>query len=157
MQYALDGTQPERRGNRDPHASPHGCFPCQGEDEWVAIACASDAEWQRLATHIDPALAADARFQTLAERKANEDALEAIVAAWSQERDRWRIASALQGMGIAAFPTFSCRDIVEDPHLNARGYIERPSASASRGPRPYRHPLAAVAATQRRAPSRRRV
>ena len=125
MQYALDGTQPARNGNRDPHASPHGCFPCQGEDEWVAIACASDAEWQRFATHIDPALAADARFRTLAERKANEDALEAIVAAWSKERDRWRIASALQGIGIAAFPTFSCRDIVEDPHLNARGYIER--------------------------------
>ncbi|MYF28498.1 MAG: CoA transferase [Gammaproteobacteria bacterium] len=125
MQYALDGTQPERLGNRDPHMAPHGCFPCQGEDEWIAIACASDDEWQTFAALIDPTLADDERFESLAGRKTNEDALEEAVASWTRTLDRWQITALLQSAGIAAFPTFTCKDIVEDPHLNARGYIER--------------------------------
>ncbi len=125
MQYAFDGTQPPRMGNRDPCMAPHGCFPCLGDDEWVAIACADDEDWRRLAELIDPALITDERFATLKARKANEEALEALVAGWTRQRDRWRVATELQSKGIAAFPTFTCQDIVEDPHLNARGYIER--------------------------------
>ena len=125
MQYAFNGTQPERAGNRDPCMAPHGCFPCQGDDRWVAIACASDAEWQTLAGLIDPALVGDARFESLASRKANEAALEEVVAAWTRQQDRWQVTATLQSAAIAAFPTFTCKDIVEDPHLNARGYIER--------------------------------
>ena len=125
MQYVLNGTQPERLGNRDPYMAPHGCFPCQGEDEWIAIACASDDEWRTLAALIDSTLADDERFESLAARKTNEDALEEAVASWTRTGDRWQITALLQSVGIAAFPTFTCKDIVEDPHLNARGYIER--------------------------------
>ncbi len=125
MQYAFNGTQPERSGNRNPWMSPHGCFPCLGDDEWVAIACASNAEWRAFADMIQPGLAADARFASLASRKENEDALEDLVAAWTRDRDRWQITSLLQAAGLAAFPTFTSQDIVEDPHLNARGTIER--------------------------------
>ncbi|MYJ73638.1 MAG: CoA transferase, partial [Gammaproteobacteria bacterium] len=125
MQYALNGTQPERIGNRDPWMAPHGCFPCQGEDEWVAMACASDDEWRTLAALIDPSLVGDTRFESLSARKANEDVLEEVVRAWTGKCDRWQVTLVLQSAGIAAFPTFTCRDIVEDPHLNARGYIER--------------------------------
>ncbi len=105
--------------------SPHGCFPCLGKDEWVAIACEGDAEWPAFADMIQPGLATDARSASLASRKENEDALEAIVAAWTRDRDRWQITSQLQAAGIAAFPTFTSQDIIEDPHLNARGTIER--------------------------------
>ena len=125
MQYALNGTQPERTGNRDAHMAPHGCFPCLGEDDWIAIACASDDEWRTLAALIDSTLADDKRFESLAARKANEDALEEAVSSWTRTQDRWQITALLQSAGIAAFPTFTCKDIVEDPHLNARGYIER--------------------------------
>ena len=136
MQYAFNGTQPERAGNRDPWMSPHGCFPCRGEDQWVAIACGSDDEWRRLAALIDPALVGDTHFASsalvgdthfvsLTARKAYEDALEEVVGAWTRDQDRWQVTAALQSAGIAAFPTFTCQDIVEDPHMNARGYIER--------------------------------
>jgi len=125
MQYAINGTQPERIGNRDPWMAPHGCFPCRGEDEWIAIACAGDDEWRALASLIDPELEADPRFESPAARKTNEDALEEVVEAWTRNRDRWQVTAMLQSAGVAAFPTFTCEDIVEDPHLNARGYIER--------------------------------
>ena len=91
----------------------------------MAIACAGDDEWRTLAALIDPTLAGDARFESLESRKANEDALEEIVAGWTADRDRWQVATMLQSSGVAAFPTLTCEDIVEDPHLNARRYIER--------------------------------
>lgn len=125
MQYAMNGTQPERIGNRDPHMSPHGCFHCAGEDDWISLACTDDADWFKLAAQIDSALVNDPRFRTLATRKANEDELEAIVTTWTREQDRWALTRRLQEQGIAAFPSFTPEDIVNDPHLNERGYIER--------------------------------
>ena len=125
MQYAFDGTQPERMGNRDPWMAPHGCFACRGEDEWVSIACTDDADWLKLAALIDPALGDDDRFLTLASRKENEDVLEQIVSEWTTGQDRWEVTWLLQAQGVAAFPSFTTEDIVQDPHLNARGFIER--------------------------------
>ena len=125
MQYAFDGTQPERMGNRDPFMAPHGCFACRGEDEWVSIACADDEDWRKLAALIDSALADDARFLALEARKQNEDALEEIVSEWTTKRDRWEVTWLLQAQGVAAFPSFTTEDIVQDPHLNARGFVER--------------------------------
>jgi crotonobetainyl-CoA:carnitine CoA-transferase CaiB-like acyl-CoA transferase len=125
MQYSLTGTQPERQGNRDLMMSPHGTFRCAGEDEWVSIACATDAEWALLGGLIDAPLVDDARFRTLADRKANEDLLEKIIGDWTRDRNRWEITTQLQQQGIAAFPGMTCQDIVEDKHLNARGFIER--------------------------------
>ena len=125
MQYAFDGTQPDRMGNRDPWMVPHGCFACRGEDEWVSIACADDADWLKLAKLIDPALARDDRFLSLEARKQNEDALEQIVSEWTAGKDRWEITWLLQAQGVATFPSFTTEDIVRDPHLNARGFIER--------------------------------
>jgi crotonobetainyl-CoA:carnitine CoA-transferase CaiB-like acyl-CoA transferase len=125
MQYELSGTEPERIGNRSLHMSPHGVFRCAGEDRWVSIACASDMQWQHLAQHIDSSLADNERFATLELRKANEDDLEAAISAWTKTRDRWEITTDLQAVGIAAFPTLTTEDIVQDPHLNARGFIER--------------------------------
>ena len=88
----------------------------------MTIACADD-DFAQLAD-IVPALK-DARFTTLALRKQHEDELEQIVAEWTQSLDRWYVTGLLQARGIAAFPSFTCKDIIEDPHLNARGFVER--------------------------------
>ena len=41
-----------RRGNADDHMVPHGVYPCLGDDRWIAIACADDTQWARLAAAI---------------------------------------------------------------------------------------------------------
>jgi len=129
MDYALNSTQPERMGNRDPQMSPHGCFACAGEDQWVSIACASDEQWRSLAQLMDKEMnsdiVSDERYATLSSRKANEDALESLVGAWTLDQDRWAVTHRLQALGIATMPTLTCEDIVNDAHLNARGFIER--------------------------------
>ncbi len=125
MDYAFNGTEPERTGNRDPHMAPHGVFCCAGDENWVSIACTSDTQWRALARCINPALVADARFATLMLRKENEAALETLVADWCLSRDRWAITRELQQHGIAAMPSLTTADIVDDPHLNHRQFIER--------------------------------
>jgi benzylsuccinate CoA-transferase BbsF subunit len=125
MDYALNQTLPPRMGNRDLLMAPHGCFRCKGDDDkWVAIAVATEEDWQALCQAMGkPELAGDSRFVTATARKANEDALEEIVASWTRERDRWEITEILQKVGIAAFPSMSNKDLATNPHLEARGYL----------------------------------
>jgi crotonobetainyl-CoA:carnitine CoA-transferase CaiB-like acyl-CoA transferase len=124
MGYAINGTLPERMGNRSDKMSPHGVFRCHGEDRWIALACCDDQRWQKLAALIDADLADDARFRTLADRKANEDALESIISVWTADQDRWTLTRALQSLNIPAFPSLDTQDIVDNEHLNERGFIE---------------------------------
>src|SRR5256712_13246694 len=87
VEYTLNGTPPERDGNRDAHMAPHGVFRAAGDDRWVAIAVEDDAAWARLAAAIGhPELASDPRWATAAARKASEDALDDVVTAWTSTR-----------------------------------------------------------------------
>jgi crotonobetainyl-CoA:carnitine CoA-transferase CaiB-like acyl-CoA transferase len=67
-------------------------------------------------------LADDPRFQTLADRKANEDALEAIVEEWTAALEPSAVTETLQRAGVAAFPPMANYMLDADPHLAARDY-----------------------------------
>ncbi len=141
MAHTMTGRTPERMGNRDPVMAPHGCYrtaPEPGDESgshpladrpdpgrWITIACPDDRRWTTLAELIDPALTADPRYRTAADRKANEDALDATVAAWVADQNRWDLTKRLQAAGVAAFPSMSPMDLLGDAHLRARGYFER--------------------------------
>jgi crotonobetainyl-CoA:carnitine CoA-transferase CaiB-like acyl-CoA transferase len=122
--WTLNGIQPARDGNRDPHMAPHGVFRAAGDDRWIAVAVEDDAAWGRLATLLGrPELATDPRYASVVGRKLNEDALEALLTDWTRQRSPAEATAALQGEGIAAFTAATNRDIAEDPHLNARGFL----------------------------------
>jgi crotonobetainyl-CoA:carnitine CoA-transferase CaiB-like acyl-CoA transferase len=122
LDYEANGRVTEANGNRDDHLSPNGVFRAHGEDRWVAITARSDAEWRRLAGLIGgAALADDARFSTLAGRKRDEDALEAIIAAWTADQDALEVERRLQAIGVPAHVVAESADICSDPQLLARG------------------------------------
>ena len=125
MDYTMNGTQPERAGNRDRWMAPHGTFKCRGDAEkWVTIVCGTDMEWRALCSAMGrPELADDVRFADATARKTNEDELEAAVTAWTSERDRWEVTETLQKAGVAAYPSMSNKDLATSPHLEARGYL----------------------------------
>ncbi|MGE0680380.1 MAG: CaiB/BaiF CoA transferase family protein [Candidatus Binatia bacterium] len=126
MDYAMNHTQPQRRGNRDLWMAPHNCFRCHGEDEWVTIACSTDEEWRSLCQAIgQPQLATDPRYRTAPDRKTHEDELEQLLTAWTEQRDKWEVTRILQAAGVAAFPSMNCKDLAEDPHLNEREFFSR--------------------------------
>ena len=43
------GNNAQCLGNAHPEMSPHGVYRCLGEDEWIAVACETDADWEVLA------------------------------------------------------------------------------------------------------------
>ena len=58
LEYALNGTQPRRSGNRHRRMAPHNCYKAAGDDDkWVSIAVGTEDEWRALCEVIgQPAL-----------------------------------------------------------------------------------------------------
>ena len=114
----------QRPGNRALYAAPHGVFPVRGADEWIAIACLDDGQWQALAEvcgHEE--WARDPRFVTLEARKVNEDALEALLASWTETQDGSETMARLQAAGVAAGVAQRASAVLSDPHIADRGYF----------------------------------
>ena len=65
LDYQVNGRPPERRGNRDAWAAPHGVYPCAGDDRYIAISVADDDQWHRFRKAIgDPAWASAPEYET---------------------------------------------------------------------------------------------
>ncbi len=125
MEFAMNGCEPRRLGNRDRAMAPHNCYKTRGGPlDWVAIAVGNEREWHSFCAAIgQPSLANDSRFVNAQQRKRNENELDAIITAWTQPRDRWEITELLQAAGVAAIPVMSSKDLAEDPHLAQRGFF----------------------------------
>ncbi|MGE0597967.1 MAG: CaiB/BaiF CoA transferase family protein [Dehalococcoidia bacterium] len=109
------------RGNRHPVYAPQGCYPCAGEDRWLAISVTSDAEWSALcqAAGFGEELAGLSRE----ERVQRQDALDARIAGWARNHERNRLERELQERGVIAIAVNDARDIVLHEHLAARSFF----------------------------------
>jgi benzylsuccinate CoA-transferase BbsF subunit len=122
LAHVLGAPPAGRSGNRDPLMAPHGVYPCQGTDEWVSVAVATDEEWAALCALIGLDDRA-ARYPDAAARKAAEDDLDRAVTDWTARRSAREAFLALQGAGVAAAPSMTNADLVADPNLLARGAL----------------------------------
>jgi crotonobetainyl-CoA:carnitine CoA-transferase CaiB-like acyl-CoA transferase len=121
LEEAVHGRPWGRRGNADA-ASPHGVYPCAGTERWVALAVETPAEWRALAALLDrPDWAADARLDTPDGRRADAEAIDAAIAAWTGTRPAEEAAEILQQHGIAAGLVATCADLHADPQLRHAG------------------------------------
>ena len=125
LDYAMNGTIPSCHGNRHPDMAPHGVYPCM-DDEWICIAASSDTEWRKLTIAMRrPELAADARFNTLINRKLNEDSLDQLIASWTRDYNAQELTMQLQHLGVAATKSASSVDMVSDCHLWNREFYRQ--------------------------------
>lgn len=126
MDYLVNKRTTERQGNRLTHASPHGVFPCKGDDRWVAVAVFTDEEWQAFCRAIGkPEWGKKAKFATLSKRKENEDELEKLISEWTVNYTAEEAETILQANGIAANIVAKASDVFEDSQLLHRGYLVR--------------------------------
>lgn len=98
--------------------APHGIYPCQGDDRWIAIACRDERDVTLLAKVLDePALTAD-RFATLEQRLGAADELDQLIIAGTSTRDAPVLANELTEAGVPASVVKTPRErIDEDPEL----------------------------------------
>jgi crotonobetainyl-CoA:carnitine CoA-transferase CaiB-like acyl-CoA transferase len=93
---------PNSNRSQSPEMAPHGIYPCDGEDQWVAIACRHDDDWRALGGAIGEAWTADPRFDGLSGRLAGQDELDGVLASWTVTREKFAVAAHLRGVGVPA-------------------------------------------------------
>ncbi|MDI3567378.1 CoA transferase [Bradyrhizobium sp. Arg816] len=123
--HSIAGTPPVRYGNRHPEFVPHGCFRCAGEDQWIVVAATDAGMWQRLAALIGRSdWAMDTSLNSAEQRRGIEDVIERSIEAWTITRDPHQAMSDLQAAKVAAGVARLPIDLLDDPHLRSRGYLQ---------------------------------
>ncbi|MBV9952096.1 MAG: CoA transferase, partial [Acidimicrobiia bacterium] len=122
IELDASGTLLTREGNRGPVAAPQGVYRCAGDDGWVAVAVATDAQWVALREVLglpdDPALAG------VDGRRAAHDAIDEQVSAWCADREAADVVELLVAAGVPGAVVISARDAVHNPQLRHRGLFE---------------------------------
>jgi benzylsuccinate CoA-transferase BbsF subunit len=124
LDYTINGRLRSRLGNRDATLAPHGVYPCIGDDQWLAVAVETDAEWQALCRAIGrPDLAEEQRFADARGRHAGHDELDLAIGAWTRGQTPYAAMHTLQAAGVAAGPVLNIQGLMNDPHLRERGFV----------------------------------
>jgi benzylsuccinate CoA-transferase BbsF subunit len=131
LDFTANGRVELRAGNSDAQMAPHGVYPAAGDDRWVAIACRDDDDWRSLCTAMEShELAADGRYATAGARLERQDELDALVDAWTREREAPEIETALQARGVPCSVVETSPDLFADPQLTHREHfveVEHPT------------------------------
>ena len=140
LDFSANGRVPIRIGNADPVMSPHGCYPCLGEDRWIVIAVSNDSEWQSLCNVLGrDDWAAEQRFSGSLGRWKHREQLDGMLAEVTAHWDAHGLMHALQGSGVPAGAVLDSKDLLFDPHLRERRFYEvvRHHPSTGMPPLPY--------------------
>jgi benzylsuccinate CoA-transferase BbsF subunit len=123
MDYFMNGRDRRQWANRDDAMAPHNTYKCNGDDKWIAIAVANDAEWDALRRVMgNPAWARDLRFGDQLGRWNNRDEIDSHLRQWTREREHLELAATLQKAGVPAGPVLDSVELHEDRHLWEWGY-----------------------------------
>lgn len=114
----VNGRTMTRIGNRDRFRAPQGCYPCAGEDAWLAVAVETDEQWHALRQVVGCTL----NCPTNADRLAAHDAIDAALAAWTRTREAPSAMRELQAAGVPAGVVQRSSDLLADPQYAHRGF-----------------------------------
>ena len=116
------GETPVRMGNRHPSIAPYDTFAA-ADGEFV-LSVGNDDQFRRLARVLDaPALAADPRFATNADRVRNYDALRQELSSRLASWPRQDLLKALTAAGVPSGAVRTVTEALADPQIAAREMI----------------------------------
>jgi formyl-CoA transferase len=127
---ARTGKAVERNGGSPGgNNAPSGLFPCApgGPNDWVYIMTsrANPEHWTRLCKAMGREdIADDPRFRTPADRAANEEALNAIIAEWTRGRTKTEAMATISNVSVPAGAVFDTMELHSDPNFEERGIMQ---------------------------------
>ncbi len=125
LYYGSGGEKPMRTGNRHGGLaeSPYNVYPTK--DGFIAIICVGETHWKSLVSAMQrPELLHDPRFESLKTRVAHMDDVDAIVGDFTQRFAKQQLFELLQKHRVPCAPVRDLDEVVNDPHLHARGFLQ---------------------------------
>jgi crotonobetainyl-CoA:carnitine CoA-transferase CaiB-like acyl-CoA transferase len=129
----MEGVVPEYSGAgavREPSGStitgivPTNTYLC-ADDKHVVIGANGDSIYQRLMRAIGkPELAEDERFAANAGRVEHQDFIDGTIAAWTRGHVLAQVIAVLESADVPVGPIYDVRDMMADPHYQARELFE---------------------------------
>ena len=110
---------PDSNHSDQPAMAPHGIYPTEVEDRWVAIACRDDHDWVTFGEVSGESWAVDARFATVSGRMARQAELDRLVSGWTSRRGGNEVASRLRAAGVPSSTVAMSEDRIEHDADNA--------------------------------------
>jgi crotonobetainyl-CoA:carnitine CoA-transferase CaiB-like acyl-CoA transferase len=122
-EYVLQGKVRQRTGAILPHVAPSNVYPCS-DGVSVIIAGNADNVFRRLCDAMgQPELSGDPRFATHQARGEHQEEIDAIVSQWTMQHPSQEVVALMDEAGVPAGPIYTAREIVADPHFQARGMV----------------------------------
>jgi crotonobetainyl-CoA:carnitine CoA-transferase CaiB-like acyl-CoA transferase len=121
--FFATGEAPPRMGNRHPTIVPYETF--EAADGEFVLAVGNDEQFRRFCQVAElDAIAAEERFATNPGRVRNYAALRAALAAALRRKSRAEWIAALTAAGVPCGSVRDVREVLTDPHLEARRMVE---------------------------------
>ena len=114
------------RAKRDKGGVPGGPIPARRADQYryIYVQPMNGDMWTDFVTAIGrEELLADARCKDAKSRWEHRDALNAIIREWTGARTKHEVMATLGKAGVPCGATLDTAEILDDPHLNARGQV----------------------------------
>jgi crotonobetainyl-CoA:carnitine CoA-transferase CaiB-like acyl-CoA transferase len=117
LDYTANGRVWQRSGNADANHAPHAVYPCAGQDQWVAVACETDAQWLALCRAVGGMEPHDPHFATAAKRLVHQQALDEWLIRFTSVRTPAEVEALLQAAGVPASAVQNSPELSVDPQL----------------------------------------
>jgi crotonobetainyl-CoA:carnitine CoA-transferase CaiB-like acyl-CoA transferase len=124
--FYAQGKQMPRAGNRHTGntLAPYNTYVAS--DGYIAIICIREGHFKKLCQAMDrPELAADPRFHNFAARCQHVIELDAEITRWSAPKSRQTLLALTQAHGVICAPVNHLSEVVNDPHMTARGTLHQ--------------------------------
>lgn len=123
--YGSGGGAAPRTGNRHTgmSLSPYNVYPAQ--DGFIAIITNNQSHWLNLVEALGkPELAQDSRFLSVKDRCTHMDDVDAAIGALTSSRKKNDLFELLISRRVPCAPVRTLVEVVNDPHLHARGALQ---------------------------------
>ena len=131
LKFANDSGAPAQRNGAKILSGvnvPSGIYPCQpgGPNDYVYVytSRANPGHWRALLETIGRAdLIGDPKFESIEARSEREAEVDAMIAAWTSQRDKREAMRILGAAGVPAGAVFDTMELTNDKNFEERGII----------------------------------
>ena len=121
---------PTRMGNAHPNIVPYQVFPTR--DGHMVLAVGNDGQFARFCEACDhPEVSRDARFSTNPARVEHRATLVPLLTGWTLQRDTANWVQRLDVAGVPCSPILDIAQVMEHPHVAARGLRLQPGVDGA--------------------------